>query len=669
MASGNSGYFDLTGNYGASLRVHWSETYDIETNQSVVTISKLQVMSSWYSGVTYYLDGSISVNNSVVVNMSSSGGTNPVTIAALDSFYDVGGTLGAVSGITHDDDGSGQTTISVSVKGYTQSGGAGSGWAVSGTHDITLATIPRKSTVSASNGTLGVAQKLTVTKKADSFTHTINYSCGTASGTICTKSSATSITWIPPIELASQNTTGTSVAIKLTITTYSGSTSIGSNSISITCKIPASVAPSCSLSVTDATGLDATYGAMVKGYSKMAIAITATKAYGSAISTYQITANGSVYNVQSVTTGVLKSSGTLSVTATVVDQRGRAGTATESVSVLNYTAPVVTLLKVNRCDEDGTANESGEFVQVTFSGTVTALNNKNTATYKLEYKKTTASSYTAVTLTDLANNYSVSNSTYIFAADSGSSYNVRLTITDDLSNGKRLTVASTGDTIMHFRASGKGMGIGKVGEADNTLDMGWKIQMNGNRINGFIDMGTYEGSINNISNTGLKLNSVVWVTPNTTYLPLSGTGVYGILETWAVSGSIWMQRLNYASGSVCHRMYYNSAWQSWIWDHPPMVAGVEYRTADRINGKDVYTQAFSFGTLPNTTTKKVEHGIANISSIVDYSLYSSSNGTANFVGHGNVTSIIATASYIQVTTNYNLSGTSAMAVLRYTKTT
>ena len=668
MASGNSGYFDLTGNYGASLRVHWSETYDIETNQSVVTISKLQVMSSWYSGVTYYLDGTISINNSVAVNMSSSGGTNPVTIAALDSFYDVGGTLGAVSGITHNDDGSGQTSISVSVKGYTQSGGAGSGWAVSGTHDITLATIPRKSTLSASNGTLGTAQKLTVTKKADSFTHTIKYSCGTASGTICTKSSATSITWTPPIELASQNTTGTSVAIKLTITTYSGSTSIGSNSISITCKIPASVAPTCSLSVTDATGLDATYGAMVKGYSKMAIAITATKAYGSAISTYQITANGSVYNVQSVTTGVLKSSGTLSVTATVVDQRGRAGTATESVSVLDYTAPVVTLLKVNRCDEDGTANESGEFVQVTFSGTVTALNNKNTANYKLEYKKTTASSYTAVTLTALANNYSVSNSTYIFAADSGSSYNVRLTITDDLSNGKRSTVASTGDTIMHFRASGKGMGIGKVGEADNTLDMGWAIRMNGNRINGFIEMGQYTGSVNTIGSSGLQINSVVWITPNTQDLPYSGTGVYGFCETWAASSGIIMQRLTYFRGMSCTRMYFNAQWYAWYWTDPPMVLGVEYLTVDRLNGQQVYTQLVEFGALPNNSVKKLEHGIAGISSIVDYSMYTYSGGSSNLAGHGNVTSILATATYIQVATNYNLSGVSARAILRYTKT-
>lgn len=478
-------YFDISGTNGVTVRVYWSETNSIEKNQSVVTITDLQVMSSWYSGVTYYLDGTISVDDSVAVTMDSNAGTHPVTLSDLDTFCSVDGTLGAVSEITHNDDGSKAVTIAVSIKGYTRSGGGGSGWSVSGSQAVTLTTIPRKSTLSASNGTLGTAQTLTVTKKADSFTHTILYTCGTIKNqTICSKSSETSISWTPSINLASQNTTGTSVAITLTITTYSGSTSVGSNSISITCAIPASVAPSCSIAVSDDTELSSTYGAMVKGYSKMAVTVTATKSYGSEISAYRVTANGSVYNTASFVTGVLKSSGTLSVAATVTDKRGRTGSASESVSVLDYSAPSVTLLKVGRCDEDGTANDSGEYTKVTISGTVTSLNNKNSATYTLEYKKTTDSSYTAVTLTDLADTYSVSNYSYIFAADSGSSYDVRLTITDDLSSGNRSTVVSTGATIMHWKANGKGMGIGKVSEIDDTLDMGWHIKMNGNKISG-----------------------------------------------------------------------------------------------------------------------------------------------------------------------------------------
>ena len=58
---------------------------------------------------------------------------------------------------------------------------------------LTLDTIYRKSTLSASNGTLGTAQTLSVTRYSSSYTHTVTYKCGTASGTIATKSSSTSI--------------------------------------------------------------------------------------------------------------------------------------------------------------------------------------------------------------------------------------------------------------------------------------------------------------------------------------------------------------------------------------------------------------------------------------------------------------------------------------------
>ena len=484
MAIGNSDFFDLKGSYGVTLRVHWSETYSVESNQSVVTITGLQVMSEWYYGVTYYLDGTISINDpdSIAVRMSSNGGTNSVTLSALNAFASVGGKFGSVSGITHKDDGTKTTTITVSVKGYTRDGELGSGWSVSGTETINLKTIPRKSTLSTKNGTLGTAQTLTVTQKSTDFSHTIKYSCGSVSDTICTKSKATSISWTPPIDLAWQNKTGTSVAVTLTITTYNGNTSIGSNSIAIACAIPSHIAPSCSMTVLDDTGLDAKYGAMVKGYSKMAVSVTAETSYGAEIAQYRITANDTAYNAASIVTDAVKSSGMLTVSAMVTDQRGRTASASQDVSVLDYSAPAVTLLKVKRCNEDGTENDRGEYVQATFSGTVTALNDKNSATYTLEYKKAADSEYTAVTLTELANNYSISEATHIFEADSGSTYSVRLIITDDLNSDNLSTVVSTGATIMHWKANGKGMGIGKMGELDDTLDMGWNIQMNGNKI-------------------------------------------------------------------------------------------------------------------------------------------------------------------------------------------
>jgi hypothetical protein len=325
---------------------------------------------------------------------------------------------------------------------------------------------------------------------ADAFTHSITYACGSASGTICDKSSSTSIDWTPPIDLASQNTTGTSVVVTLTITTYNGDTAVGSSNQIISCAIPASVAPKCSLAVTDVSPY-ASYGAMIKGYSKMGIKVSTETAYGSEISLYLVNANGAVYNTAEVETDPVKYYGTLTVTATVVDKRGRESTATKDVEVWDYLAPFISLLKVKRVSQDEEGNwvddEEGEHCQVTFSGSVTPLNDLNCAYYTLEYKKTSATSYNSVPLTEHTNKHSVSRATYIFEAESGSSYDVKLTIRDNITNGSKATVLSTADTIMHFPASGKGMGIGKVCEADNTLDVGWDIKMNGHKITGLAD--------------------------------------------------------------------------------------------------------------------------------------------------------------------------------------
>lgn len=345
---------------------------------------------------------------------------------------------------------------------------------------VALTTIPRKSTLSVENGTLGTEQTLTVTRKSSSFTHTIVATCGDQSKTIVSKSTDTSIEFTPPLAWASENTTGTSVSVTYKITTYNGSTSVGSNSYTKTCSIPSSVKPSCSVAVTDPMGYADTYGGFIKGLSKFKVVVTPTTSYGSAIASYSTTANGSTYTASSFTTGVLNSSGTLTVKATVKDKRGRSGSASVSKTVLDYSAPSVSKLTVGRCDADGTANDKGEYVKVTFSGSVTSLNNKNTASYVLKYKKTSETTYPAdqtITFDDYANDYSVTDASYIFKADTGSSYDVLLEITDDFDTASRNTSASTAFTLMHFSKGGTGLGIGKVAEEEGLLDIGIPVRI------------------------------------------------------------------------------------------------------------------------------------------------------------------------------------------------
>lgn len=345
---------------------------------------------------------------------------------------------------------------------------------------VDLTTIPRKSSLSASGGTLGTEQTITVDRKSNNFTHTIMYQCGSTSGLICTKSTMTNLSFTPPLSLASENTTGTQVSVKLSIETFNGNTSIGTDSATISCTIPASVKPSCTIEVTDAAGCFDTYEAYVQSKSRFKINVTGTTAYGSKIVSYSTTVDGNTYSGSVVTTNAVKSAGRIKITTTVKDARGRTGSTSVELDVLAYNAPSISLLNVHRCDADGTENAQGEYVAASFTALVTALNSKNSAQYVLEYKKSTDSIYTAVALSDYAGNYNPINGTYLFEADTGSTYDVRLTASDDFETMVRNTSVSTGFAIMHWLASGLGMALGKIAEFADYLDVAWNARFRKN---------------------------------------------------------------------------------------------------------------------------------------------------------------------------------------------
>lgn len=382
--------------------------------------------------------------------------------------------------VTHNTDG--KKTLSCSAS-YTTGVSSGT---VTATASKTLTTIPRKSTMSVGNGTLGTAQTLSVTRQSSSFTHTITAKCGSASSTICTKSTSTSISFTPPLSWASQNTTGTSLSVTYTITTYNGSTSLGNNTYTKTCSIPSSVKPSCRVSVSDATTYYSTYGGYIKGYSKFKVTVTPTLAYSSPIASYKTTANGATYTSASFTTDILKSSGNLTISATVTDKRGRTSSAaTATVSVLDYTPPNISKLSVGRCDADGTPNDQGEYIQVTFAYSISSLNGKNTDICYLFYKKSSDPVFDNQTP-----DFDPTKGSYIFKADTGSSYDIDLHVVDRLDTTIRSASASTAFTIMHWKANGRGMGLGKVSELDDVLDINFQTRLLGGIMYVLLPSGT-----------------------------------------------------------------------------------------------------------------------------------------------------------------------------------
>jgi hypothetical protein len=356
-------------------------------------------------------------------------------------------------------------------------------------YDFDVDTIPRTSSMTVGNGTLGTSQTLTISRASSTFKHKIQYAVinGDADGYVNGDAfiTGTSVSWTPPLSLASENTTGLSVTLKFYLYTYtSGGTYVGVKTYQATYSIPASVKPSATFVLDDVTDIDKIYGTPVQGLSRIKITVTGTPSYGAPIKSYRITANDATYNTAEATTGTLKTSGSSPVTATVTDTRGRSGSVSYTMNVKAYDRPNVSELSVHRCDADGNEDDQGEFIRVLFSAAVTNIGgqNKNTAAYKLRYKRTTETDYTEITFTDLAGAYTVTNRTYIFAADSDSSYDVEVEARDSHATTVRNTSASTAFTLMNWGADGTSLGIGKVAEQAGTMEVALNAEFTGRTV-------------------------------------------------------------------------------------------------------------------------------------------------------------------------------------------
>lgn len=428
---------------GYTVKTTWSSTTNVAGNYSTITCKHYLVCNS---GWDLYV-GTRTVS-------CTAGETKSFTASSISTTGGTTITLGTTTHkVEHNSDGkksvSASTTFNIKA---TISGTYVSSITATGT--MTLDTIPRASTLTVDNGTLNTAQTLKITRADDSFTHTITYTCGSASGTIVTKTSDTSVSWTPPLSLASQNTIATNVSITLTLTTYSGSTSIGTATKTISCAIPDSVKPTCSISVSDSTGYADTYGGYIQGISKFNVVVTGTTSYGSPIASYSTTANGSTYTSSSFTTGVIKNSGTLTISSKVTDKRGRSGSASTTATVLSYDQPKITSLSVNRCDSDGTENMQGEYVKITYSCSATSLNSKNTLASTIRYKKTTDSTYMSIADIEASTTMSYTNRSVVIAADSGASYDVELSVIDNFNTNTRVTSVSTAFAFQHYKGPG-----------------------------------------------------------------------------------------------------------------------------------------------------------------------------------------------------------------------
>lgn len=441
--------------YGAKSSTGWQLRLDYSVSQSIAdNKSTLSLTLYIYDGTgeSYNLDA-----NSCYYTLQGTKVYNPYRYNSR-GWYKLGSKSITVA---HNNMGKGSVGLSADWHSGFTSSYMPSSLTVSGT--VNLPDIPRASSVSASGLVLGSAGTLVVTRAVSTFTHTIKLKCGSAAQvTVVTKSSATSIPYTPPLDWAVQNTSGTSVNIAAEITTYNGDTVVGTNTTTLTAFIPASVKPTLSVSLSDTSGYQPTYG-WVQGKSSLKATFSAAGSYGSTIKAKSLTIGGKAASPDGA--NALTGSGAMAVVATVTDSRGRTASVTKNITVNAYSGPGIqdlTFVRGSYANSVWTENSMGADIKLTFTLSLQLTGNKASV------EITGASAMTDQT--------SGAKAVYLVSFGTDTTSVVQVKATDSL--GTTVTREITIPTVsvpMNMSFTLPGVCFGGVAEHEKVVEFKWPI--------------------------------------------------------------------------------------------------------------------------------------------------------------------------------------------------
>lgn len=372
----NTSAFTASGGGTRYLTFSWSRaSYSVENNTTTISYT--------LKGAGTYTGWVNTRNIKLVVN-----GTTVYTAAGPIKVYQ--GTVlksGTVT-ISHNNDGTKSFSASVDSGIYdsTVDNNGSSSWA--------LDTIPRASTIKATNGNIGSNTTITITRASSNFTHTLTWSCSGLSGTFATKTTATSVTGTISTDIYAKIPNAKTATVTVTCDTYNGSTPIGSSTCTFTatasesaCK-PTLSRTSIEDANTTATAVTGSKTRLIKGVSN--VKVTGVKAE----SKNSATLKSVVFKCDSKTSSIAiatatAGTGTATISAvpsgkftlTATDSRGYSTTITDELTIVDYAKPTLTLAKVER------AEQTSDTAKVTFQGTYDSYSTIfNGLTFNVRYK-------------------------------------------------------------------------------------------------------------------------------------------------------------------------------------------------------------------------------------------------------------------------------------------
>lgn len=543
---------------GYQMKIVWTVgSQSVANNNSSVTV-KVQLVST---GSSYTINSSASKSGSVTIN----GTKYSFSFTAALSGNETKTICTKTVTIAHNADGS-KTCAFAATAGINVTLGGTYYGDVTASGNGTFDTIPRATTPTLSVSSVNMGESITINmpRASSAFDHTLSYSFGSASGTIGSDL-GTSKAWTVPLSLASQIPSGTSGTCTITCKTYNGSTLIGTKSVSFKANVPASVVPTISaVSMAETvSGIAAQFGAYVQGKSKVKITITAAGAYGSTIKSYKTNVGGKDYSGTAPTTGTL-SSGNKTVTITVTDSRGRTAKTTKTLTVVAYSAPTIPLLNAVRALQDGTENYEGQHGKIALQFAISAVGNKNSGAYTLEYKAKSATSWTEI---QSGTGYSLTDTVITDAAFGvDSAFDVRLSVTDYFGTVRKTAEIPTAFTLLDFNASGRGIAFGKVSELSEGIEFALKTVFSHAETPSSVKYLTEGQDLDTVLEPGFYTIPTTAISGTLLNKPFTGTSTGSLIVLREGNGLQKAQIIHIASkanGAIYERCYYSGAWGAW----------------------------------------------------------------------------------------------------------
>ena len=450
------------------LTCEWTSTPNTSANTSSIT-AKVYLNGNGYTTSSSYW--------SCIING---------TTVTSNKYASIGGKtlLGTRTWtVKHNDDGTASVGISFSYSNGLSSSGTYTTKTGSGSATVRLDTIARGSSMSLSRSSATIGSDsitVNITRNSSAYKHKVKLILGDTTYLLA-ENVDTSYTFTPSMSYCNKITTATSGTATVKVETLTGTNGswIAETTKTLTLNVPSNVVPSVGISVA---ANNQTNGVSVAGKTTFTVKpVNANGSYGSTITSYSITGG----NLNSVSpNGAITdtlNAGDYTFVVKVVDSRGRTAEASKVETVHAYSSPTISA-RAFRCNKDGTESSSGVYIAVNFSWEITNLasNNSNAKQYFIQYKTSSATSYTtSVDWTNLSS-YSGSMTKVLSQTFSTtSSYNVQLKVKDSFGTTTSTLSVSTISALLNIEKNG--VGVGKIHE-NGALDVAGAIYMNGQPV-------------------------------------------------------------------------------------------------------------------------------------------------------------------------------------------